>query len=302
MVKPNEHVKAMILGREYNPSDTDLIYHYCSAYPFVEIVSNRSLWLSGYWTMNDELERKWGYLAFNKATQELEKEVGRAFVEQLYNPINASFLTSVVMVSSFSLDGDLLNQWKRYADDGRGFAIGFAPKLMKELPIRHLRVLYDENLQLAELLGNLRHIYKYEESIGFKYNAQFQQHLFYFGGDLCTYKDPAFNEEQEIRLVHMSGFVPAGKSGKIMPLGARDQTGKRRHRPLKIHFRTGNGIVVPYVILDYSNKGALSPIKEIILGPRNGNAVSNIDLFLNTVGVKDVIVRRSNHEWKEATP
>jgi len=31
--------------------------------------------------------------------------------------------------------------------------------------------------------------------------------------------------------------------------------------------------VVPYVILDYSNRGAVSPIKEIILGPRNANAV-----------------------------
>ena len=30
-------------------------------------------------------------------------------------------------VSCFSADGDVLSQWRAYADDGHGFAIGFAP-------------------------------------------------------------------------------------------------------------------------------------------------------------------------------
>jgi hypothetical protein len=288
----------MIDDREYNSSDSDVIYHYCSAYPFVEITNNRSIWLSAYWTMNDETEREWGYKAFDRAARELQKEVGQAFIDELYKPVNVSFLLSVVMISSFSLDVDVLSQWVRYADDGRGFAIGFAPKLMKALPVRHLRVLYDEDVQSAELRGNLRHIYQYEKSIGLKYGEEFQSHLFNIGNDLCAYKDPAFREEQEIRLVHMSALVPSGNSRKIVALGARDQHGKRLHRPLKIHFRASNGIVVPYVVLDYSNRGTVSPIKEVILGPRNGNDESNIDLFLNTIGIKDVVVRRSKIPYR----
>jgi hypothetical protein len=283
----------MIRDREYNPSDDELIYHYCGARAFVEITNNRSIWLSAYWTMNDETERQWGYAAFKRATKELQHEVDQAFLDQVYNPIDVSFLSSVVMISSFSLDGDVRSQWVKYADDGRGFAIGFSAKLMKHLPVRHLRVLYDENLQIRELLGNLRHIYEYERSIGFKYGEQFQTHLFYLGGDLCAYKNPAFKEEQEIRLVHMSGFVPVGNSGSIIALGARDEHGRRRHRPLKIHFRDNNGIVTPYVILDYSKSGPILPIKEVLLGPRNENAESNIKVFLNTIGMKDVVVRRS---------
>jgi Protein of unknown function (DUF2971) len=283
----------MILDREYNPSEDELIYHYCRSLAFVEITNNRSIWLSAYWTMNDETERQWGYAAFNGAIKELKREVDQAFLDKVYDPITVSFVSSAVMISSFSLDGDVPSQWAKYADDGRGFAIGFSAKLTKHLPVRQLRVLYDEDLQIRELLGNLRHIYEYEKSIGFKYDEQFKMHLFHLGGDLCAYKNPAFKEEQEIRLVHMSGFVPVGDSGRIAALGARDQHGRRQHRSLKVHFRDNNGIVTPYVILDYSKSGPILPIKEVLLGPRNENAESNIKVFLNTIGMKDVVVRRS---------
>jgi hypothetical protein len=53
------------------------------------------------------------------------------------------------------------------------------------------------------------------------------------------------------------------------------------------------GVLVPYVIVDYSNNGAVTPIKEVVLGPRNENAELNIEVFLNTVGVREVTVRRS---------
>jgi hypothetical protein len=284
---------AMILDREYDPSDADLIYHYCPAQAFVEIVNNRSLWLSAYWTMNDETEREWGYGAFEKAAKELHHKVGQEFLERVYEPVKISLLKTVPMIASLSLEGDLLNQWTRYADSGRGFSIGFSAKPMKHLPIRHLRVLYEEDVQVQELLEKLSHIYQYEKSIGFKYDEKFQTHVFNIGNDLCAYKNPAFEQEQEIRFVHMSAMVPVGSSFKIRALGARDQSGKRVHKPLKIHFRVREGVVTPYVILDYSKGGAISPIKEVILGPGNENSELNINLFLNTIGMKDVIVRRS---------
>ena len=36
-------------------------------------------------------------------------------------------------IASFSRDRDDLGQWRAYADDGRGFAIGFSPRLFKVL-------------------------------------------------------------------------------------------------------------------------------------------------------------------------
>jgi hypothetical protein len=49
--------------------------------------------------------------------------------------------------------------------------------------------------------------------------------------------------------------------------------------------------MVPYVALDYSNQGKTSPIKEVILGPRNENAESNIEILL-------VSVRRSRVPYR----
>jgi hypothetical protein len=63
--------------------------------------------------------------------------------------------------------------------------------------------------------------------------------------------------------------------------------------PVETNFRIRDGVVVPYVALDYTNLGKNFPIREVILGPRNENQEPNIELFLQTLGLKDVAIRRS---------
>jgi hypothetical protein len=36
----------MIYDRWYDPSDTDVIYHYCTPEAFIEIIRTRSIWSS----------------------------------------------------------------------------------------------------------------------------------------------------------------------------------------------------------------------------------------------------------------
>lgn len=195
----------------------------------------------------------------------------------------------MLMIACFSLDPDVLSQWRAYGNDGRGFAIGFSKTLM-EIPAKPLRVLYDEDAQMQELLGNLRHIYKTEQSFGFKYDERFKSHLFHLGLDLCAYKHPGFKEEQEIRLARFCGLV--SQEGRIMPAGALGPNDERLSEPLKTHFRMRNGFLIPYVIIDYSNKGAAAPIKEIVLGPTNVNDELNVKLFITDIGLPGVVVRR----------
>jgi hypothetical protein len=83
-----------------------------------------------------------------------------------------------------------------------------------------------------------------------------------------------------------------------MPLGAIGPDGGRLSEPLQTQFRMSNGVLIPYVVADYTNKGAVAPIKEIVLGPRNENHESNIDIFLRTMGVTDVTVRRSTAPYR----
>jgi hypothetical protein len=196
------------------------------------------------------------------------------------------------MIGRYSLDSDVLSQWRAYADDGRGFAIGFSPDQM-EMPAKPLRVLYEQDQQMGELLGNIRHSYRHEKSIGFQYNDELKSHFYNIGLDLCAYKHPSFREEKEIRYVHFSAQSPQGRPLSLVSLSARDQDGKLISEPIKIQFRASNGNIVPYVAIDYTNRGAKSPIKEIVLGPRNPNSEAKVEVFLNTMGVRGVKVRRS---------
>jgi hypothetical protein len=255
------------------------------------------MWFSAYWVMNDALEREWGYTRFFQVLEALRSELNQEFIEQVITGIRFGTLTNVAMISCYSLDADVLSQWRAYADDGRGFAIGFDPAAIK-MPAKKLRVLYDEDTQFNELAGNLRHVYDYEKSIGFKYDKQFQSHWINFGMDLIAYKHHGFREEKEIRLVHASGLLPHNGSHKIVALGARDATGTNLIGPQEIRFRSGNGILIPYVALDYTDGGKRAPVKEIILGPRNESAESNINIFLNTIGVEGVHVRRSTVPYR----
>jgi len=280
----------MILDRLYNPSGDELIYHYCPTQAFIDIITSKTLWLSAFYTLNDKTERSWGYLMFEKAITELERDADTKFIEKIRRLVHEAYLHALLMIGSF----DVISQWRAYADDGRGFAIGFRSKLL-QAPSKKLRVLYDEEHQLQELLGNLKHVHDHEKSIGFKYDEKFEFHLFGLACDLIAYKHPSFREEQEIRLVHLAGLHP---KGRIIPLGAIDPEGKRLSEPLKTRFRQRNGVLVPYVAMDYTNNGQLAPVKEVVLGPRNENPEWSIKLFLNTLSMKDATVRRSNIPYR----
>jgi hypothetical protein len=232
----------VIAGRLYTPSDRELIYHYCPPSAFIEIVRSRSIWLSASYALNDISERSWGYTIFGKVVGKLREKTGDEFIERLSQPVSAGYFYSMQMIGCFSLDGDMLSQWRAYAGDGEGFAIGFVPRLM-QLPAKKLRVIYDENDQAEELLGNFAHIYEVEKAKGFRFDEEFNSHLFMIGLDLCAYKNPAFREEREIRLAHVCGIVPDANSLKIIALGAINTTGELLSDPLETRFRTRNDLL-----------------------------------------------------------
>ena len=48
----------MILERLYQPNEGELIYHYCRAEAFLEIIKSRTIWQSAYYVLNDSMERE----------------------------------------------------------------------------------------------------------------------------------------------------------------------------------------------------------------------------------------------------
>jgi hypothetical protein len=287
----------MIQGRLYKPIQDEIIYHYCRPEAFLEIMRSKTIWHSAYTVLNDTMEIEWGFKAFADVADELRGACGSDFIDRIREIVKSSQENTVAMISSFSLDGDVLSQWRAYTDDGRGFAIGFSAQQM-EMASKPLRVLYDSVAQRDELIGNIKHAFQHEKSIGFKYDKEFYRHWVLFGLDLCAYKNPSFAEELEIRRVHVSSLALSELARKIMPVGAVDHRGKRRSRPVPVNFRVSNGILIPYVVLDYTDKGRNSPVKEVVLGPKNANIQSNIEIFLNAVGSNNVTIRRSRASYR----
>jgi hypothetical protein len=95
--------------------------------------------LSASYTLNDVSEHSWGRFMFARAAEALESETGTEFLQKASEPVIAGYLHSLVMIGCFSLNGDLLGQWRAYADGGRGFSIGFSPKQV-QTPAKKLRV------------------------------------------------------------------------------------------------------------------------------------------------------------------
>jgi hypothetical protein len=61
-----------------------------------------------------------------------------------------------------------------------------------------------------------------------------------------------------------------------------------------VHYRVRNGVQVPYVVLDMTDGGRNAPIKEIVLGPKNPDSETNVEMFLANLGWHGVKVRRSD--------
>lgn len=127
----------------------ELVYHYCSLESFYLIIRNKTLRLSDITKSNDSMELMLPkddivYIledAYeNVETQYLKKfmtveEFRKHVKDNMNNYFNDKLRNSIFFVMCFSgtQSGDLLSQWRGYADDGRGVAIGFDVDTLREI-------------------------------------------------------------------------------------------------------------------------------------------------------------------------
>src|SRR5262249_35235518 len=98
----------MIAHRLYQPQADDLIYHYCGADAFLNIVKSQTMWFSATYTLNDYMEQRWGLSVYRQAVSKLAQDVDGAFLENIDPLIEQAYLSSLLLISSYSLDGDVL--------------------------------------------------------------------------------------------------------------------------------------------------------------------------------------------------
>lgn len=285
----------MLIGRQFEPGDDDLIFHYCGPEAFMGLTKFRRLWFSDVFSMNDAMELRWGYSIFEAAAGELHQEIPKEFFDKIDSIIASAGMHVLPLICCFSMDGDVLSQWRAYAQDGRGFAVGFSAKELANMPVRSLKILYNRAEQIAEMKTVLRAIYDVEKSEGFTYGSDFGEVCQSLAIDLCAFKNPGFREEQEVRLAHVINFHHDGKGMSLKSAGGT--AWGQEFEGEAVSFRMRDEITVPYVALDFSNSGAVNPIKRVMLGPKNRNSPSNIHVYLETLGLKGVEIGRSEASY-----
>ncbi len=282
--------------RHYVPDDGDLIYHYCGADTLHAICSNKKLRFSDLHSMNDYMERHWGYDVWEEAASGLIDSVGKPFLDEMDSVFHTSGFQTLLLASCFSKNGDVLSQWRAYADDGAGYAIGFCATELAQLPVSLLEVLYNREKQVEEMVTLIRALFEVEQSEPKKFGKDFTQACYLIGTDMAAYKNPAFSEEEEIRLVHLLEIAPTGNAAKFVDAGGT-MFGKK-FKGEQVQFRMVKGIPCPFIELDFSNRNRRNPIKRIVLGPKNQALIPGIMLYLETIGIPNVTIVRSTASYQ----
>lgn len=270
-----------------------MIYHYTSLDNFLKIIESKQLYLFNAFNMNDNLEVNWiNHLIDEEFKKFQEPELFTKTIE-LYNLNNTT-----PYLCCFSYDGDLLSQWRAYADDGCGIAIGFDETKLdvgRRIPVTGVTsdlstglfdCIYDEDAQ-----KNL--VYKTIESQIISrnaYNNDNELSAINLSSSLRMFslvmKNPAFLEEKEVRLIHLPLIMVHTKTHEIKMAGNLSSL---------CFMKTKNGIS-SYFKYSLENIFNDKLIPEIILGPKCNINMSDLDLFLvsnNLINTKIIKSRAS---------
>lgn len=212
-------------------TDNGIVYHYCSLEAFKSIIENECLWLCDVEKSNDSAERVYfenimldqidHYAKDLKSKNDADKECAlnalQIVKEALQNPKTER---PPVYSCSFSYNGDQLSQWRGYADDGYGIAIGFADRILEQqLPFGTFKRINYDYEQAKKTCWNIL-----QTSFSYYNVCEPIQH----GPDNCSlfsmnvlselernnifFKSSTFEEEQEcriaMRLNHSRFFSP----------------------------------------------------------------------------------------------
>ena len=300
----------MLQQRLRSSDDESLIYHYCSAETLIAIVQNRTLRFSDMNMLNDAEEGRWGYSVFEDAATNLIKRTGlpdeaKALIEGLdinfMDEVDAIWSTHGLrfcsVLSCFSIDGDSLSQWRAYADDGRGFAVGFRVSELRRMPVQILDVLYDHGEQVREVEIALAAVYmEFVEKGKDPSQDWFRDRVATIAATAAAYKNPAWREEQEVRCMHLLTSSQDEGVWSLKDDGGVAAGVEVEGQPVK--FQARDGSLVPFIDMPFEVSPERSPIVEIVTGPRCPNADGNIRFLLGSAGYGPIDIRAAGVAYR----
>ena len=261
------------------------LYHYTSAQGLLGMLQSNRVWATNSRFMNDPTEIAYAIRLVREVADANLREGDARWLKEVRDWVE-TFIgeyenNAKVYIACFCSEGDLLSQWRGYGAVGGGYSIGFIGKhtgaeevTSAEKPEPILRkVIYDRRTQ-ARLVGDwLRGLSVLEQARRKKPGQlRAQQRVndwwaffnMFLSECLNCFKDPAYREEQEWRLIQFGRFA--------------------REEVVKASFRSRGERLVPYVEVDFRPaRGPYRdklPIRVIRYGPTLEPVVTERSLHL----------------------
>lgn len=310
-----------------------IVYHYCSLESLNSILNHRSLRLTNILKSNDSMEISWicryydGEFenAYKNASDLLKEKISlerfkgymRLFTDEFFNENNADFR---YYVTCFSYQNDLLSQWRGYADDGRGAAIGFdldvlkeittvSPEISKPSIVSLHKISYSEAEQrevvhqivkelIAEIEEMLQKEREYSENAKNSQDCKielldnvmscFERKFMELFQESVYMKNPFFREESEIRLCEFS------PKQFLMGREVKLSQGARLHN---YSYYVRENQLISYVDFDFSDCFE-KLIREVVIGPKCLMSQRDMEFYLATLGLSDCQVNKSQGTYR----
>jgi hypothetical protein len=294
-------------------SPDPVIYHYTNVAGLMGILQGKCLWASAAYYLNDASEVEYGcglvveavgrWLRINEDIKSFAVDVLRG-LRTIFS--NRTFLianTTMIYVACFCRNGNLLSQWRAYGQAG-GYALGFeVDNAWSEMDLRVpgpfwssrlARVIYSQESQSHRIDALLRQMFEPirdyppddNSLLGVDRQELLADVVHWIAESLldevATFKNPAFEEESEWRLIIRPNWNPS-----------KEERPKANEPSPDFKFRQSRGSLVPYLELRATNGNI--PLRLIRYGPSlvKNRVEGPLEMLLQESGFKGVTVTGS---------
>lgn len=264
----------------------DPVYHYTSLATFQKIVEGKQLRLSNVFFMNDSMEVRWfeqhvaEVTRFIKGFPGWKADGNSSFFRRLMELLDRHQDFGNLYCCCFSAEDDDLSQWRGYADDGRGVAIGLSLEqlLAEQRDLKPICVEYDSSDE--KLRDEVEKCIQHAVNSRANPETAAESAFILIRSLAVQFKNPKFHAEQEMRLVLQgadSSFPINHQSEEFVDMRGR------------LDFNHRDGVLVPYTTIELP----LTSIETVMLGPRFGgpHCEKSLRLFLSKYEINADVTR-----------